>query len=95
MRLIASGFWVALGLTLGAASAGATPTAPSPPDKQAIIQVADDCGRGFHVNRWGRCSPNHYGYNRPYRESYYRPYRHYDGYYGGGYYRGPHNGWGY
>src|SRR5260370_26391419 len=71
----------AIGLTVSAVSASATPTAPAmtTPNASNIVQVAGGCGWGFHPNRWGRCAPNHhYGYYRPH---YLRPYwrRHFGG----------------
>jgi hypothetical protein len=45
-----------------------------------LIQVRNGCGRGWHLNRWGRCAPNHRYH--PYRHhGWYRPYYH-DGWYG-------------
>ena len=82
MRLAALTLMGALGLAASAVSANATPIAPALGGQQAsnIVDVRWGCGRGFHPNRWGRCVPYRWSYNRGYRP-YYR-------YYGGGYY--PH-----
>lgn len=69
----------AAALALYSASASAGPIAPQLTQDGAsnIVKVWGGCGRGFHPNRWGECSPNRYGFYGP------RPY--WQGYYGGGY----------
>jgi hypothetical protein len=90
MKFFAKGLIVAgalFGASLaGAATAGAMTIAP-PPGIQApaapIETVGWRCGPGWHVNPWGRCVPNGYGYGgyyaprpvyRPYAPVYRRPY---------------------
>ncbi|MCX8281678.1 hypothetical protein OSJ77_15905 [Phyllobacterium sp. 0TCS1.6C] len=50
------------GLFAMAAPAGASPAAPARSNSielsQVLEQVGWRCGRGWHVNRWGRCVPN-------------------------------------
>jgi len=91
MRLAALTLAAGLATAAAAVSANATPVLPNLNDQTAsnIIQVSGGCGRGFHRNHRGFCSPNHY---RPY--TYYRPYVYYQPYafYGGGYHR-PHRYW--
>jgi hypothetical protein len=70
MRIAALGLAGAIAFAL---SANAAPIAPVRAHENAsnITKVAGGCGRGFHLNGWGRCVPNRYGhYSRPY----YRPY---------------------
>jgi hypothetical protein len=75
MRVAAMAFVGALGLAASAVSASAAPPVPylDAQHETNIVQVAGGCGGGLHPNRWGRCVPNRYGYDR------YRPY------WGGGY----------
>ena len=79
MRRAALSLVGAVCLAASAVAANATPAVPGPAGQPGsnIVQVAGGCGWGFHPNRWGRCSPNRYGYYRA------RPY--WRGYYGGGY----------
>jgi hypothetical protein len=67
MRVAAMAFVGALGLAASAVSASAAPSVPNLDAQQAsnIVQVAGGCGPAFHPNRWGRCVPNRYGYDRP------------------------------
>src|SRR5260370_15095251 len=73
MRIAALTLVGAIGLAVSALSASAAPIAPAmtTPNASNIVQVAGGCGWGFHPNRWGRCTPNHYGYYRPHH---WRPY---------------------
>jgi hypothetical protein len=57
--------------------ANAMPMVTVQPDGLPLIMVRNGCGRGWHLNRWGRCVVNH-----PYR-----PYAYY-GWYGPRYYYG-------
>jgi hypothetical protein len=79
MRIAALSLVGAVCLAASTVAANAAPVAPSPAGQPGsnIVQVAGGCGWNFHPNRWGRCVPNHYGYDRV------RP--HWRGYYGGGY----------
>jgi hypothetical protein len=61
------------------APANAMPVATVHSDGLPLVDVRNGCGRGWHLNRWGRCVPNRY----------YRPYRHY-GWYQPFYYRAWH-----
>lgn len=73
MRIVALGL---AGAIVFALSANAAPIAPIEAHENAsiITKVAAGCSRGFHLNGWGRCVPNRYGYSRPYyRPYYYRP----------------------
>jgi hypothetical protein len=65
----------ALGLAASAVPANAAPPVPNLDAQQTsnIVPAAAGCGWNFHPNRWGRCVPNRYGYDRS------RPY------WGGGY----------
>jgi hypothetical protein len=67
MRFAAMAFVGAFGLAASAVSASAAPPVPAldAPQASNIIEVAGGCGRGLHPNRWGRCVPNGYGYDRP------------------------------
>ncbi|WP_425280371.1 GCG_CRPN prefix-to-repeats domain-containing protein [Pseudaminobacter salicylatoxidans] len=59
------------------------PAVQLPGESLPIINVRDGCGRGWHLNRWGRCVPNRwqarphyrYGWGRPHWEHQWRPYR--------------------
>jgi hypothetical protein len=59
MRIAAFGLAGAIALAL---SANAAPIAPVRAHENAsnITKVASGCGRGFHLNGWGRCVPNRY-----------------------------------
>lgn len=54
------------------APAGAMPLVTVHSDGLPLVNVRDGCGRGWHLNRWGRCVPNHR--YRPYRYGWYQPY---------------------
>jgi hypothetical protein len=89
MHIAALSLVGAVCLAASAMVANAAPAVPSPVSHQEsnIVQAAGGCGPALHPNRWGRCSPNRYGYNRA------RPA--WRGYYGGGYYGGGYaRGWG-
>jgi hypothetical protein len=61
----------ALALGLSAVSANAAPAAPDlgvTAGSANIVEAAFGCGRGFHPNRWGRCVPNRWGFNRPWHD---------------------------
>lgn len=95
MRLAALTLAAGLATAAAAVSANATPVLPNLNDQTAsnIIQVSGGCGRWFHRNWRGFCTPNRHRphvYYRPHYRPYvyYRPYA----YYGGGYYR-PHRYW--
>ena len=65
MRIAALGLAGAIAFAL---SANAAPIAPvrAHENPSNITKVAGGCGRGFHLNGWGRCVPNRYGhYSRP------------------------------
>ncbi|WP_311029867.1 GCG_CRPN prefix-to-repeats domain-containing protein [Mesorhizobium koreense] len=59
-------------------------------DGMPLVRVRDGCGRGWHLNRWGRCVPNrryhhyrHYGWYQPYyyrewHRPHHRHWRHHD-----------------
>jgi hypothetical protein len=66
MRVAAMAFVGALGLAASAVSASAAPPVPylDAQHETNIVQVAGGCGGGLHPNRWGRCVPNRYGYDR-------------------------------
>jgi hypothetical protein len=97
MNLTAKSFVLAAALfgvgVAGAGQASAAPIAPSAgiADNSApIIEAGWRCGPGWHVNPWGRCVPNGYGYGyarpyygpRVYAPRVYRPYGYgYHGYY--------------
>ena len=71
MRIAALGLAGAIAFAL---SANAAPIAPVRAHENAsnITKVAGGCGRGFHLNGWGRCVPNRYGhYSHPYDRPYY------------------------
>ena len=89
MRIAALSLIGGVCLAVSAMAANAAPSVPSPVGQPAtnVVQVAGGCGPGLHPNRWGRCAPNRYGYNRA------RPA--WRGYYGGGYGGGyAYRGWG-
>lgn len=95
MRLAALTLAAGFATAAAAVSANATPVLPNLADQTAsnVIQVADGCGRGFHLNYRGFCVRNGHRphvYYRPYHRPYVysRPYA----YYGGGYHR-PHRSW--
>ncbi|WP_374545969.1 GCG_CRPN prefix-to-repeats domain-containing protein [Rhodoblastus sp.] len=96
MTFFGKGFVVAaalFGASLGgAATADAMPIAPVAGGIAAPIEQAGwRCGPGWHVNPWGRCVPNGYGYGGGYYapRPVYRPY----GFYGPRpYYRRPYYG---
>jgi hypothetical protein len=90
MKRIVKGLIVAAAL-FGASLAGvesasalplASPAIAVKSDAAPIETVGWRCGPGWHVNPWGRCVPNGYGYGRPYGfygprpvyRPYYRPY---------------------
>jgi hypothetical protein len=79
MRIAALALFGALGLAVvSVASANAAPAVPGPVTQASnVVLAAGGCGWHFHLNRWGHCVPNRYGYYRP------RPY--WPGYYDGGY----------
>lgn len=73
MKLFAKGLIVAGALfgasLVGAATASAMPIAPDAGGQAAgapIEAVGWRCGPGWHVNPWGRCVPNGYGYGGGY-----------------------------
>jgi hypothetical protein len=83
MKLFAKGLIVAGALfgasLVGAATASAMPIAPDAGGQAAgapIEAVGWRCGPGWHVNPWGRCVPNGYGYGGGYYapRPLYRPY---------------------
>jgi hypothetical protein len=67
--------------SLGAGFAVSTPVEAMPlatvhSDGMPLVKIRDGCGRGWHLNRRGRCAPNrryrpyrHHGWQQPY---YYR-----------------------
>ncbi len=70
---------LAAGIVGMASAAQAMPAAPAPTAPGAITQVDWSCGPGWHVNRWGNCSPNRrfygtWGYVAPPR--FHRPHWH-------------------
>jgi hypothetical protein len=79
MRTTALTLIGALSLAASTSAANAAPVAPGPviPQASNVVETAGSCGWHFHLNRWGHCVPNRYGYYTP------RPYWH--EYYGGGY----------
>ena len=80
---IAAGAVAALGLAAAAETASAAPYGGQ------LIKADYACGPGWHINPWGRCTPNYYGgvyYGWPG----YGGYGH--GWYGHGWYG--HGGWG-
>jgi hypothetical protein len=80
MKFFAKGLIVAGSLfgasLIGAATAGAMPIAPDAGAHATgapIETVGWRCGPGWHVNPWGRCVPNGYGYGGGYGGGYYGP----------------------
>jgi hypothetical protein len=82
------------------AQANAMPMVTARVDGVPLIKVRNGCGRGWHLNRWGRCVRNHHRYY-PYRSyglygyapyyygwsrPYYRPWHRHHHYHGRHYY---------
>lgn len=61
------------------AEVNAMPVATVHSDGIPLVKVRDGCGRGWHLNRWGRCVSNrrhhyrHYGWYQSYRYGWDRP----------------------
>jgi hypothetical protein len=80
--IIAAG---ALGAGIGmTAQAGAMPMPAVHADGAPLVKIRNGCGRGWHLNRWGRCVPyrryhshRHYGWHhREWRRPHHRHWRH-------------------
>ncbi|MEZ2127165.1 MULTISPECIES: GCG_CRPN prefix-to-repeats domain-containing protein [unclassified Sinorhizobium] len=55
-----------------ATNANAMPIAPVNVQSQ-VIKVDYECGRGWHLTRWGECRPNRWDRRPPPRYSWHRP----------------------
>jgi hypothetical protein len=85
MRLAALTLIGSLALAGVAGSANAAPAVPNLPQFSNVIQVAGGCGRGYHPNAWGYCTPSYYASRPVWYGGYYSPY------YARPYYAGHHH----